>query len=195
MVASDGVPSDKSLSHPPPLEAVSRVSRVNPNDHAAILLASQARARAERPSLFAPSSSLWTLKESPSPMPTQLGKERWACTLSEVPPDTLCSSPVASFRFSITPQEGQQLSEAPSSGLKRRRSSYSFFLLFFRRKRCRPIPPSPPGVSRCKSAASSPHLRQLSSVDHYHYLRRISVTKHGSFLWTDTLPTHDISHK
>jgi len=153
-VTSNGVSSDESLLIPPPvLEADSGLS---PNDHAALLLASQARARAARPSLFTLSSSLWTLKESPSPEPSQVGKVHWATTtLSDVQPNTLRGGPtVASFRFSILPQE-EQLSEAPSTGFKRKR-----FL-------------------RCKSA-SSPHLRELamnqsSSGDHYH--RRISVSE------------------
>ena len=154
-ITSDGVSSDESLSTPPSiLEADPRVS---PNDHVVILLASQAHARAARPPSFTRSFSLWTSKESPSLKPSQLGKERWTTTtLSGVPHDTLCNGPsVTSFRFSIPPQE--QLSEAPSTGFKRKRSSHCLPLLPPHHKRF-PLISSPlPGFSRCKSVASSPH--------------------------------------
>lgn len=167
---------------PTPILEVDR--GLSSDDHAAFLLASQARARAARPSLYTLSSSLWTLKEYPSPKPSQLGKERWATTtLSDVPPSTLSDSPsVSSFRLSTSPQE-EQLSEAPSTGLKRKHSSHFFPLLPFHRKRCRPSSSPLSSISRHNSAASSPRLRELArgeSLSGGHHRSHISVSKQGS---------------
>ncbi|KAH9962718.1 hypothetical protein BGW80DRAFT_1354091 [Lactifluus volemus] len=56
------------------------------DDHVAWLLSSQARARAARPSSVAPPSSLWPLKEYPSPQPLQPSEQYRSFPF--VPPDS-----------------------------------------------------------------------------------------------------------
>ncbi|KAH9964148.1 hypothetical protein BC827DRAFT_1189292 [Russula dissimulans] len=144
------------------------ISTVTSEDHFTLLLASQARARAARTSSFTLSASLWTLKECPSPKPSQLGEERGATTFSDVPPGVLTDSPsTASSRLSMPPQE-RKVPEAPRPGLKqpqlnRSHSSHCLPLLPLNRKGLR-APSSPvPGLLRRKSS-SSPHLREAAAL-------------------------------
>jgi hypothetical protein len=58
------------------------------DDHVAWLLSSQARARAARPSSVAPPSSLWPLKEYPSPQPLQPSEQYRSFPFVNVPPDS-----------------------------------------------------------------------------------------------------------
>jgi hypothetical protein len=193
MATSDGVSSDESLLIPPP----NLGADPDHDDHVDILLASQARARAARPSSFSLSSSLWTLKEFPSPKPPQLSKELWGTTTSSSDvPHTLCDRP------SVAPDEcspDEHSSEASRIELKRKSSSHHFPFFPLHRKRRRPTSPPLPGFSRCKSAALSPHLRELaklprngsSSSDHYH--RRISVSERGSFFLVRSVSSPDMT--
>jgi hypothetical protein len=180
-VTSESVSSNESLETPPStLESEPR----DTDKRATVLLASQARARAARPSTFAPSASLWTLKEYPSPMPSQLGEERGTSILSDAPHDILYDSPsAASFQFSIPPQE--EHSESSSAALKRSRSSHCLSLLPLHRKGSCSLSFPLPGLSRRKSS-SSPHLREAAALSrkgspsgHPNH-RRASVSGHGT---------------
>jgi hypothetical protein len=153
-----------------------------PDTRVPVLLASQARARAARPSQFALSDSLWTLKECPSPKPSQLGEDHEATILSDVPRDVLCDSP-SSIRHSIAPPHEGHSPETSHVALKRTRSSHCFSLLHRKRSHT----PSHPltGLSRCKSS-SSPHLREAAALSrkgspsgHPNH-RRASVSGHGT---------------
>ena len=173
---SDGVSSDESLKTP------SSEFEDSPDNHVALLLASQARVRAARHSTFTPSSSLWTLTEYPSPKPSQVGEEHGVTTVSDVPPDTLTDSPsVASFRSSILPRE-EQISDAPSARLKRCRSSLCLPLLPHDRTVSHIHSPPLHGLSRRKS----PHLREAATLSRkgssstHHNHRRTSVSDYGA---------------
>jgi hypothetical protein len=148
--------SDESLETP----SISLESNPedSPDKRVPGLLASQARARAARPSQFALSDSLWTLKECPSPKPSQLGEEQGAAILSDVPRDVLCDSP-SPIHSSTAPQEGHS-PETPHDALKRTRSSHCISLLHRKGSHTPSLPLA--GLSRCKSS-SSPHLREAAA--------------------------------
>ncbi|KAI0003853.1 hypothetical protein BJV74DRAFT_489750 [Russula compacta] len=174
---SDGVSSDESLKTPSP------EFKDSPDDHVALLLASQARVRAARHSMFTLSSSLWTLTEYPSPKPSQLGEEHGATTVSDVPPDTLTDSPSVASSLSFMPPQEEQLSDAPSAGLKRSCSSHCLPLLPHDHTASHIHSPPLPGLSRRKSA-SEPHLRVAAALSlkgsssGHHNHRRTSVTEY-----------------
>jgi hypothetical protein len=157
-VTSESITSDESLE----TRSITLESDPNgcPDTRVPVLLASQARARAARPSQFALSDSLWTLKECPSPKPSQLGEDHEATILSDVPRDVLCDSP-SSIRHSIAPPHEGHSPETSHVALKRTRSSHCFSLLHRKRSHT----PSHPltGLSRCKSS-SSPHLREAAAL-------------------------------
>ncbi|KAH9033039.1 hypothetical protein EDB84DRAFT_1561782 [Lactarius hengduanensis] len=147
------------------------------DDHFTLLLASQARARAARHSSFTLSSSLWTLKEYPTPYLPQVGEEHGSAT---IPPDRLCdSSSIASSEFSTSPQE-EVFSEksSKSSTSKRSRSGHRhpFRLLPFHRRGSRSLSPSPPGESHRTSSS----LRRASSTSGIDQVRRSSVLKYSA---------------
>jgi hypothetical protein len=154
-VTSESNTSDESLESPS--STLDSEAKDNSDKRATVLLASQARARAARPSTFALSSSLWTLKESPSPMPSQLGKEHEATNLSDAPDDVLCDSP-SSIQYSTSPPE-EHKPEMSRAALKRTRSNHCLSLLH--RKGSHHL--SLPGLSRRKSP-SSPHLREAAAA-------------------------------
>ncbi|KAI9455914.1 hypothetical protein BJY52DRAFT_1188132 [Lactarius psammicola] len=131
------------------------------DDHFAVLLASQARARAARHPMFTLSSSLWTLKEFPSPYLPQVGEEHGSTT---IPPDGLCDSPsIASSELSTRPQEEMfsEKSRKSSTTSKHSRSGHGrpFRLLPFHRRGSRSLSPSPPGQSR----HTSPPLAEVDN--------------------------------
>lgn len=183
-VTSESVSSDESYETP------SSTPEPYPKDslekRATMLLASQARTRAARPSLFSLSDSLWTLKEYPSPpMPSQLGEERGVTTiLSDIPHDILSDSPSsASLRFSIPPQEEHDRASIPP--LKRSRSNHCLSRIPLPRKGPRALSLPLPGLSRHKSS-SSPHLREVTTLSRNESLgggydhRHNSVSSHGA---------------
>lgn len=144
------------------------------DDHFTLLLASQARARAARHSSFTLSSSLWTLKEYPTPYLPQVGEEHGSTT---VPPDRLCdSSSIASSESSTSPQE--EVFSEKSSKSKRSRSGHRhpFRLLPFHRRGSRSLSPSPLGESHRTSSS----LRRASSSSGIDQVRRSSVLK---YMW------------
>ncbi|KAI0299787.1 hypothetical protein BC826DRAFT_712437 [Russula brevipes] len=178
---SDGVSSDESLETFPSTPELSPKDSLD--NHAALLLASQERARAGRPSGFTPSSLLWPLKEYPSPKPSQLGGEYVAPPLSGVSPDACHSPTVASYRFSVPPQE-EQLSEASSIRVKRTRHRHCLPLLPLHRKGSRLLSISHSGRSLRKSS-TSPHLREAATLSRKgspssHNHRHTSVSEHGT---------------
>ncbi|KAH9081476.1 hypothetical protein EDB83DRAFT_549178 [Lactarius deliciosus] len=159
-------------SSDPPLSISEPNSKGYLDDHFTLLLASQARARAARHSSFTLSSSLWTLKEYPTPYLPQVGEEHGSAT---VPPDRLCdSSSIASSEFSTSPQE--EVFSEKSSTSKRSRSGHRhpFRLLPFHRRGSRSLSPSPPRESQ---RTSSP-LRRASSSSRIDQVRRSSVLKY-----------------
>ena len=184
-VTSESVSSDESYETPSSTPEPD--PKDSPGKRATMLLASQARARAARPSLFSLSDSLWTLKEYPSPpMPSHLGEERGATTiLSDIPHDILSDSPSsASLRFSAPPQEEHD-PRALTPPLKRSRSNHCFSRIPLPRKGPRALSLPLPGLSRHKSS-SLPHLREVAKLsqndshgDGYNH-RRSSVSSHGA---------------
>lgn len=152
-------------------------------DHFDLLLASQARARAARHPLFTLSSSLWTLKEYPSPYLPQVGEGHGS---TATPPDRLSDSPsIASSQeetFSEKPRKSSSTSKHPRSGRGR-----TFRLLPFRRRGSRSLSPRPPGQSRRTSPphrlpeAATPPRRAPSSSRSDQDLRRTSVLDHSAF--------------
>ncbi|KAH9065576.1 hypothetical protein EDB87DRAFT_1819602, partial [Lactarius vividus] len=145
------------------------------DDHFTLLLASQARARAARHSSFTLSSSLWTLKEYPTPYLSQVGEEHGSAT---IPPDRLCdSSSIASSELSTSPQEdvfSEKSTKSSTSKLSRSGHRHPFRLLPFHRRGSRSLSPSPPGESR----PPSPSLRRVSSSSGINQDRRSSVLKY-----------------
>jgi hypothetical protein len=156
-VTSESITSDESSE----TRSITLDSGANdiPDKRVPVLLASQARARAARPSQFALSDSLWTLKECPSPKPSQLGEEHGATILSDVPRDVSCDSP-SSIHYSIAPPQEGHSPETSHVALKRTRSSHCFSLLH--RKRSHTHHPLT-GLLRCKSS-SSPDLREAAAL-------------------------------
>ena len=153
------------------------------DDHFDLLLASQARARAARHPLFTLSSSLWTLKEYPSPYLPQVGEGHGS---TATPPDRLSDSPsIASSqeeRFSEKPRKS-----SPTSKHSRSRHGRPFRLLPFHRRGSRSLSPPPPGQSRRTSPpyhlpeAATPPRRAPSSSRSDRDLRRTSVLDHSAF--------------
>ncbi|KAF8274281.1 hypothetical protein EI94DRAFT_1714038 [Lactarius quietus] len=150
------------------------------DDHFDLLLASQARVRAARHPLFTISSSLWTLKEYPSPYPPQVGEGHES---TAPPPDRLRDSP------SISPSQEESFSEKSrksSSTSKQSRSGRGrpFHLLPFHRRGSRSLSPPPPGQSRRTSPhhhipeAATPPRRSRSRSRSDQDLRRTSVMDH-----------------
>lgn len=149
------------------------------DDHFQLLLASQARARAARHPLFTLSSSLWTLKEYPSPYLPQVGEGHGS---TAPPPDRLRDSP------SIAPSQEETFSEKSRKLSSRSKHSHSghghpFRLLPFHRRGSRSLSPPPPGQSR--RASPPDHLpeavtRAPSSSKSDQDLRRTSVLDHGT---------------
>ncbi|KAI9444627.1 hypothetical protein H4582DRAFT_832332 [Lactarius indigo] len=147
------------------------------DDHFTLLMASQARARAARHSSFTLSSSLWTLKEYPTPYLPQVGEEHGSTT---VPADKLCdSSSIASSELSTSPQE-EGFSGKSGTTSKRSRSSHRrpFRLLPFHRRGSRSLSPSGPRESH----RTSPPLRRASSSSRIDRDRRSSVLNYGASL-------------
>ncbi len=151
--------------------------------HCASLQASQARARAARDPLFTLSSSLWTLKEYPTPYLLQGGDEHGS---TNVPPDRLYDSPsIASSELSTPPQEERFSKSRKSSKSKRSRSGHghSFRLLPFHKRGSRSLSPSTPGQSSHRSSlhhfpeAANLSRRSSSGSDQDH--RRSSILDHG----------------
>ncbi len=165
------------------------ISEPDPNgcldDHFTLLLASQARARAARHPQFTLSSSLWTLKEYPSPYLPQVGEERGS---TAIPPDRLCdSSSIASSELSTPPQEERfsEKSRKSSTTSKHSRSSHGhpFRLLPFHRRGSRSLSPSP-GQSRRTSPplpeVANPPRRASSSSRNDQDHSRSSVLGYGA---------------
>lgn len=155
------------------------------DDHFDLLLASQARARAARHPLFTLSSSLWTLKEYPSPYLPQVGEGHRS---TAIPPDRLSDGPsIASSELSTPPREGRvsEKSKKSNSISKHSRSGHGrpFRLLPFHRRVSRSLSPTPPGQSRRTSppphlleGATPPERDSSSDQDH----RRTSVRDYGT---------------
>ena len=181
-VTSESVSSDESYETPSSTPEPD--SKDSLEKRATMLLASQARARAARPSLFSLSDSLWTLKEYPSPpMPSQLGEERGTTTI--LSDNILSDSPSsASLRYSTPPQEEHEPG-ASIPPLKRSRSNHCLSSILLPRKGPRALSLPLPGLSRHKSS-SSPHLREVATLSRNEshgggYNRRHnSVSGHGA---------------
>ena len=151
------------------------------DDHFDSLLASQARARAARDPLFTLSSSLWTLKEYPSPYLPQVGEGHGS---TATPPDRLSDSPsIASSQEERSSKKSRKSSS--TSRHARSRHRHSFHLLPFHTRGSRSLSPPPPGQSRRTSTrhhfheAATPPRRAPSSRSDQD-LRRISVLDHGA---------------
>jgi hypothetical protein len=150
------------------------------DDHFELLMASQARARAARHPLFTLSSSLWTLKEYPSPYLPQVGEGHG----STAPlPDRLRDS------SSIAPSQEETSSEKSrksSFTSKHSRSSHGrpFRLLPFHRRGSRSLSPPPPAQPRRTSpppdlpVVATPPRRAPSSSKSDQDLRRTSALDH-----------------
>ncbi|KAI0275262.1 hypothetical protein BC834DRAFT_840132 [Gloeopeniophorella convolvens] len=190
-VTTDDASSDDTLETP------SSSREAHPKDYfgdrAASLLASQARARAARHPSFTPPSSLWPLKEYPSPKPSQLGEAHGSAASAswlDIPDDMLCDSPPS---IGPAPQGMEMFVQGSSNGAEPLRRHHSFRLLSFHSKSRRA---PKPGLARHKSAP--PRLRQartpprtaLVAYDHHlHHHRHSSVSEQVWRLVT-TAPGH-----
>ncbi|KAI0308367.1 hypothetical protein B0F90DRAFT_164451 [Multifurca ochricompacta] len=135
--------------------------------------------------MFTLSSSLWTLKENPSPKLSQLGEVHGSTTSLHLPSHTLNDSPsIASSEFSTSPQE--------ETILQRSRSSHSFRLLPFHRRGSRSLSPSPSDHSRSESAP--PYLREAA---HFRKASSSSSDQNHQHAWKiiSIAPGHKPKHK